>query len=81
MTSIDLDALDELRLLARKTAAFARAAEHILDDVLISSDDGRTRLEDLAHLIGATADAADATYEAGVELESILRSHTTGERA
>lgn len=81
MTSTDLDALDELRLLARKTAAFARAAENILDDVIIADDDGRTRLEDLAHLIGATAEAAHATYEAGVELESIIRSHPTGEDA
>jgi hypothetical protein len=69
MTSTEMDALDEMRLLARKTAALARAAENILDDVIAVADEGRAKLEDLAHLLGATAEAAEATASAGVELE------------
>jgi hypothetical protein len=69
-----MNALDEMRQLARKTAALARAAENLLDDVILVDDDSRTKLDDLCHLIGATAEAADATYEAGVELEMDARN-------
>src|SRR5437763_1457436 len=58
MTSTELNAVDEMRQLARKTAALARAAESLLDDVVSVDDDSRVRLEDLAHLIDATAEAA-----------------------
>jgi len=37
--------------------------------LLLVAEDSRVKLEDLCHLVGATAEAADATYEAGVELE------------
>ena len=74
MTSTEMNALDELRQLARKTAALARAAENLLDDVIHVDEDSRAKLEDLCHLVGATAEAADATYEAGVELEMDARN-------
>ena len=72
--STTMDALDEMRLLARKTAALARAAESLLDEVLATDDESRTRLEDLCHLLGATAEAADATCEAGRRLERNARN-------
>lgn len=69
MTSEEMDAFDEVRVLARKTAALTRAAENVLDAVIeVDDDDSRIRLEDLAHLIGAAAEAADAAVEAGVQL-------------
>lgn len=69
MTSTEMDALDEMRLLARKTAALARAAESLLDDVIPVADEGRAKLEDLVHLLGATAEAAEATAQCGADLE------------
>lgn len=69
MMSAEMDAFDEMRLLARKTAALTRAAENLLDGVIdVDDEDSRKRLEDLAHLLGAAAEAADATVEAGVQL-------------
>jgi hypothetical protein len=69
MTSTEMNAFDELRQLARKTAALARAAENVLDAPIdVDDDDSRARLEDLAHLLGAAAEAADATVEAGAQL-------------
>lgn len=80
MTSTELNAVDEMRQLARKTAAFARAAESLLDEVVPVDDGSRARLEDLAHLVGATAEAADATVNAGVKLEMDARAlHPGGE--
>jgi hypothetical protein len=64
-----MNAFDDLRQLARKTAALTRAAEHVLDDVIqVDDEESRARLEDLAHLLGAASEAADATVEAGVQL-------------
>jgi hypothetical protein len=69
MTSTEMDAFDEIRQLARKTAALTRAAENVLDAVIeVKDDTSRRRLEDLAHLIGAAAEAADATVDAGAQL-------------
>ena len=69
MTSTEMNAFDDLRQLARKTAALTRAAEHVLDEViLVDDDESRARLEDLAHLLGAATEAADATVEVGVQL-------------
>jgi len=80
MTGTELNAVDEIRQLARKTAALARAAESLLDDVVPVDDDSRVRLEDLAHLIGATTEAADATFHAGAQLEVDARAlHPGGE--
>ena len=72
MTSTEMNALDEMRQLARKTAALSRAAESILDSVIqVNDDESRARLEDLAHLVGATREAADATVDAGTQLELV----------
>jgi hypothetical protein len=69
MTSTEMNVLDEMRQLARKTAALTRAAENLLDTVIeVDSDESRRRFEDLAHLLGAAAEAADATVEAGGQL-------------
>ena len=82
MTSMEMDAFDELRLLARKTAALTRAAENVLDAVIqVDDEDSRTRLEDLAHLLGAASEAADATVEVGVHLALDLRSADRREEA
>jgi hypothetical protein len=37
MTSMDMDALDEMRLLAKKTAALARAAESLPEATALCS--------------------------------------------
>ena len=59
MTSTEMNAFDDLRQLARKTATLTRAAEHVLDEViLVDDDESRARLEDLAHLIGACGQGA-----------------------
>jgi hypothetical protein len=69
MTSTEMDAFDEMRLLARKTAALTRAAENVLDAVIqVDDEESRARLEDLAHLLGAASEAAGATVEVGVQL-------------
>jgi hypothetical protein len=34
----------------------------------VDDEESRARLEDLAHLLGAASEAADATVEAGVQL-------------
>ena len=82
MTSMEMDTFDELRLLARKTAALTRAAENVLDAVIqVDDEDSRTRLEDLAHLLGAASEAADATVEIGVQLALDLSSADRREEA
>ena len=69
MTGIEMNAFDEMCQLARKTAALARAAANALDTVVEVDDiESRARLEDLAHLLGAASEAADATVDAGVKL-------------
>jgi hypothetical protein len=69
MTSAEMNAFDEVRQLARKTSALTRAAENVLDAVIdVDDDESRARLEDLAHLLGAASEAANATVEAGVQL-------------
>ena len=75
MTSMDLDALDEMRLLAKKTAALARAAESLLDDVVAIAAESQAKFDDLAHLLGATAEAAEAVAQCGTELELSGNTH------
>jgi hypothetical protein len=80
MTSTEMNAFDDMRQLARKTAALTRAAENLLDEVgtKASDDESRARLEDLAYLLGAAAEAADATVEAGLKLaQGICNNHRT----
>lgn len=71
MTSTEMNVFDEVRQLARKTAALTRAAENVLDNVIpVNDDEGRARLEDLAHLLGAASEAADATVRAAIQLDA-----------
>ena len=80
MTSTELNAVDEIRQPARKTAASGRAAESMLDDIVPVDDTSQVRLEGLAFLIGATTEAANATFRAGVKLEMDARAiHLGGE--
>jgi hypothetical protein len=77
-----MNAFDEMRQLARKTAALSRAAETILDTVIqVNDDESRARLEDLAHLVGATREAADATVEAGAQVEQVGLDNPQGQDA
>ena len=77
MTSAEYNAFDEMRQLAKKTAALMRAAEnvHASSPIGLSDDERRVQRDDLAELLGAALEAADATVEAGARLE--LVTHTT----
>jgi hypothetical protein len=76
MTSAEYNAFDEMRQLARKTAALVRAAENVLaSPISVSDDESRARRDDLADLLDAALEAANATVEAGARLE--LTAHTT----
>lgn len=76
MTSAEYNAFDEMRQLARKTAALVRAAENVLaSPINVSDDESRVRRDHLAELLGAALEAADATVGAGALLE--LVAHTT----
>jgi hypothetical protein len=76
MTSAEYNAFDEMRQLARKTAALVRAAENVLaSPINVSDDESRVRRDDLADLLDAALEAANATVEAGAQLE--LAAHTT----
>lgn len=70
-------AVDGLRQLIAKTDAFATAARDVLDEVQTDGDSAR-RGERLAHLVGATAEAALAAVEAGDTLADDLATHRTG---
>jgi len=74
MTSAEMNTLDEIRQLSMKTAALARAAETLLDDVVHVDLESRAKLEDLAHLLGATVEAAQTAVEVGNQLEMEART-------
>ncbi len=74
MTSAELNTLDEIRQLSMKTAALARAAETLLDDVVHVDLESRAKLEDLAHLLGAAIEAAQTAVEVGNQLEIDART-------
>jgi hypothetical protein len=69
--------VDWLRQLIAKTDALATAARDLLDEVRTEGDNPR-RGERLAHLVGATAEAALAAVEAGDTLADDLATHRTG---
>jgi hypothetical protein len=54
--------------------ALAHAAEHLYERVIWNSDDDENaqRLEHLAHLIGATTEAARAAVDSGSEIAAEL---------
>lgn len=71
-------AVDALRQLVARVDALAHATETLLDQMLWNDDDdddARRRLEHLAHLMGATAEAARVAVDAGSELASELAKH------
>ena len=74
MTSAEMNTLDEIRQLSMKTAALARAAETLLDDVIHVDLESRAKLEDLAHLLGAAIEAAQTAVEVGNQLEMDART-------
>ena len=66
-------AVDDLRQLVAKADALAHASEELFEHVIQVEDrDDRRRLERLAHLVGATAEAVGAAVEAGDELAAKL---------
>jgi ABC-type transporter Mla subunit MlaD len=70
------NAVDDLRQLVAKADALAHAAENLFDQVIwVEDGDDRRRLERLAHLVGATAEAVQAAAEAGDELAVELANH------
>jgi hypothetical protein len=64
--------LDELRNAVAKCEAIAHAAEELFDGTAWGADVDRQRLERLAHLIGATAEAATAALAACDRLGGVL---------
>ena len=77
MTSAEYNAFDEMRQRARKTAALVRAAENVLASrISVSDDESRVRRDDLAELLDAALEAADATVEAGAQLELVTHTKT-----
>jgi len=72
-------ALDDLRQLIAKTDALASATADLFDDVVEVEDvDDRRRLERMAHMVGATAEAALAAAEACDQLANDLSTHRPG---
>jgi len=56
--------------------ALAHATENLFEQVIwVEDGDDRRRLERLAHLVGATAEAVQAAVEAGDELAVELANH------
>jgi hypothetical protein len=69
-------AVDDLRQLVAKADALAHATENLFEQVIwVEDGDDRRRLERLAHLVGATAEAVQAAVEAGDELAVELANH------
>jgi hypothetical protein len=60
--------LDDLQLVIKRTDAFARATMTMFDETPLAEAD-RQHLERLAHLVGATAEAAAAAVAAMARLK------------
>jgi hypothetical protein len=74
------DALDRLRVAVSKTDALAHAAQEMFDGTVWGGAVDAQRLERMAQLIGATAEAAAAALNAVDVLNSdLLDPGTTGE--
>jgi len=67
-------AVDEFRQLVARVDALAHAAENLFERVIWNSDDDDNvqRLEHLAHLMGATTEAARAAVDSGSEIAAEL---------
>lgn len=78
MTSTELNAFDEMRQLAKKTAALLRAAEDVhASPKSVRDDKRRAGRDDLAQLLGAALEAANATVEAADQLELVALAATS----
>ncbi|MEO7730297.1 MAG: hypothetical protein ABIY55_04950 [Kofleriaceae bacterium] len=70
-------AVDDLRQLVAKADALAHASEELFEQVIwVEDGDDHRRLERLAHLVGATAEAVEAAMDAGDELAAELATHS-----
>jgi hypothetical protein len=76
-------AIDEIRTAAARTVALASAAEVAFDAVLWPAEADRQAIECIAHLIGATHEAAAAAVRVADKHNSELADSQplTGERA
>src|SRR5258707_11038805 len=73
------NSIDDLRQIIARADALAAAAEELLDGVIwVEDGDDHRRLERLAHLVGATAEAVRAAADAGDELAAALIEHRRG---
>ena len=70
-------AVDALRQQVARVDALAHATEALLEQMIWNDDedDAPRRLEHLAHLMGATAEAAREAVDAGSQLASELAKH------
>ena len=76
MTFDVANAVDDLRQLIAKADALAHASEDLFEQVIwVEDGDDRRRLERLANLVGATAEAVQAAADAGDELAAELTTH------
>jgi hypothetical protein len=75
------NAVDDLRQLVAKADALAHAAEDLFERVPWGERDDeedRRRMERLAHLVSATAEAVEAAVDVGEELAAQLAKHRPG---
>jgi hypothetical protein len=68
-------AYDNVRTAVAKTDALAHALEKMFDEAPLRGEIDRQRLERLAHLVGATAEAAAAALVAVDTLNPDLLNH------
>jgi hypothetical protein len=74
-----VDAVDDLRQLIAKADALATATEDMFNNPIAVKDrEDRCRLERVAHLVGATAEAVQAAKKAGDDLASALTTQSAG---
>lgn len=74
------NAVENLRQLISKAEALANATEDLFFDggIRVDGDEDRRRIERLAHLVSATAEAVLVALEAGDKLAEDLATHRTG---
>jgi hypothetical protein len=74
------NAVENLRQLISKAEALANATEDLFFDggIRAEGDEDRRRIERLAHLVSATAEAVLVALEAGDKLAEDLATHRTG---
>ena len=81
MNSMERTVLDDMRQLARKTAALTRAAEDVLDYVHVGDAESRQHLEDLGHLLDSATETATTINDVGLQLSRDVCSNCRRRRA